>query len=403
MYRVTNNMMVNSLMMDMQNNLRLMTKYNEQIASTRIINRPSDDPGGLVKSLRLRTNINEAKQYSKNLNEAMSFLGTTDSAMDNIGQVLHRIRELMVDVSNETKSNSDMKAIGVEISQLKQQIESIANTTYGSKMVFGGLNVTEPSYQDGKWVGNNRQLLVEIGVANVTPVNITNADMNNFFTGESVNFGSDVFTFPLTSSVSFNIQYIDLNGATQSLPTLTVAPPNGVAFESLGELSSAVSQALDADATLQAEGIKINVREQDGTLILSSNEDNRFVSVQDSISATPYAAVPAFSVFNMIDKILNDIERGDNIACSFDLDLIDLKMQDLLTARALVGGRTNRLELQHSRLASSELSYNELLSKNEDTDMSEAIMMLKMQENVYRASLAAGAQIIQPTLVDYLR
>jgi flagellar hook-associated protein 3 FlgL len=45
----------------------------------------------------------------------------------------------------------------------------------------------------------------------------------------------------------------------------------------------------------------------------------------------------------------------------------------------------------------------ELLSKNEDADMAEVIMNLKMEENVYRASLAGGAKIIQPSLVDFLR
>jgi flagellar hook-associated protein 3 FlgL len=43
------------------------------------------------------------------------------------------------------------------------------------------------------------------------------------------------------------------------------------------------------------------------------------------------------------------------------------------------------------------------MSKNEDVDMAEVIMRLKSEENVYRASLSAGARIIQPTLVDFLR
>ena len=63
----------------------------------------------------------------------------------------------------------------------------------------------------------------------------------------------------------------------------------------------------------------------------------------------------------------------------------------------------NRLELVESRLEDMELNYTELLSENEDVDMARLIIDLKNQENVYRASLAAGARIIQPTLVDFLR
>jgi flagellar hook-associated protein 3 FlgL len=43
------------------------------------------------------------------------------------------------------------------------------------------------------------------------------------------------------------------------------------------------------------------------------------------------------------------------------------------------------------------------MSENEDIDQAENIMLLKSEENVYRASLAGGARIIQPSLVDFLK
>ena len=68
-----------------------------------------------------------------------------------------------------------------------------------------------------------------------------------------------------------------------------------------------------------------------------------------------------------------------------------------------VGARVNRLELQQSRLESIQETFTSLLSKTEDANMAEVIMQLQLQENVYRASLAAGARIIQPSLLDFLR
>jgi flagellar hook-associated protein 3 FlgL len=43
------------------------------------------------------------------------------------------------------------------------------------------------------------------------------------------------------------------------------------------------------------------------------------------------------------------------------------------------------------------------MSENENVDMTETIMNLKNEENVYRASLAGGARIIMPSLIDFLR
>jgi len=78
-------------------------------------------------------------------------------------------------------------------------------------------------------------------------------------------------------------------------------------------------------------------------------------------------------------------------------------IDNLLAARSTIGAKINRLELQRSRLESTQVSYTSLLAQNEDADIAEVIMNLKMQESVYQASLAAGARIIQPSLVDFLK
>mgnify|MGYP002411154018 FL=1 len=85
------------------------------------------------------------------------------------------------------------------------------------------------------------------------------------------------------------------------------------------------------------------------------------------------------------------------------LSEIDADMNNLLRVRADVGARTNRLELSADRLESDTVNFTKLMSLNEDVDTAETIMNLKNEENVYRASLAGGARIIQPSLVDFLR
>jgi len=74
-----------------------------------------------------------------------------------------------------------------------------------------------------------------------------------------------------------------------------------------------------------------------------------------------------------------------------------------LSLRSGVGAKTNRLELTKARLEDAGLNLSTLLSKNEDIDTAEVITRLKMQENTYQTALAAGARIIQPTLLDFLR
>jgi len=83
--------------------------------------------------------------------------------------------------------------------------------------------------------------------------------------------------------------------------------------------------------------------------------------------------------------------------------MVQMLIKVMLSERAKIGAKQNRLELTQDKLSSQTINFTELLSKNEDADMAEVIMNAKMAENVYRASLSVGAKIIQPSLVDFLR
>jgi flagellar hook-associated protein 3 FlgL len=86
-----------------------------------------------------------------------------------------------------------------------------------------------------------------------------------------------------------------------------------------------------------------------------------------------------------------------------DLQAIDTNLTALTQARATVGATTNRLESADSRLAQVEQSTTQLLSNVQDADMAQTLIDYSMQQNVYQAALHAGANIVQQSLLDYLR
>ncbi|HHV43766.1 MAG TPA: flagellar hook-associated protein FlgL [Firmicutes bacterium] len=82
---------------------------------------------------------------------------------------------------------------------------------------------------------------------------------------------------------------------------------------------------------------------------------------------------------------------------------LDRAIDHVLRYRAEIGAKYNHLTNVKERLKDIETNLKALLSNNEDTDIAETIMQAKTKENVYTASLATGARIIQPSLVDFLR
>ncbi|WP_077307518.1 flagellar hook-associated protein FlgL [Terribacillus halophilus] len=111
------------------------------------------------------------------------------------------------------------------------------------------------------------------------------------------------------------------------------------------------------------------------------------------------------------EKLFNDLEnfsaalRSDGSDEDLDqyIGTLDENINNLVNERADLGARMNRMDLVESRLADQELSATKLMSDNEDVEMEEVIMNLTSQEAVHRAAMSAGARIIQPTLMDFLR
>lgn len=117
----------------------------------------------------------------------------------------------------------------------------------------------------------------------------------------------------------------------------------------------------------------------------------------DSASGTPGKLIDDF------DQLVTALDAGDHTAVGDLIANMDDDINNVLRIRADAGARTNRLELSSNRLDSDTTNFTKLMSENEDVDMAETIINLQNEENVYKASLAGGAKIIQPSLVDFLR
>ena len=141
--RVTNSMMINQLMKNLNRNLKRMENHQYQLATGKRIVRPSQDPVGITRSLQARTELSKIEQYIKNVGDAKAWLTEAETALDEINSLIVRAYELTVDTANDSKTPEDRQAIAKEIDQLMKQLLEAANTTYAGRSVFGGYNTAE--------------------------------------------------------------------------------------------------------------------------------------------------------------------------------------------------------------------------------------------------------------------
>ena len=102
--RITNNMLINNMLSNLSTNLNRMSKYQNQLATGKKISLPSDDPIVASRALKLRTDVSEIEQYKRNVDDATSWMEITETTLAQMGEVMHRVRELVVQGSNGTLS-----------------------------------------------------------------------------------------------------------------------------------------------------------------------------------------------------------------------------------------------------------------------------------------------------------
>jgi len=111
-----------------------------------------------------------------------------------------------------------------------------------------------------------------------------------------------------------------------------------------------------------------------------------------------------YDVFTILAGLRDDLASGDTDRIRTErIGAMDGALDQILGLRAEAGARLNRLELAKNRLEDESLSLTRFLSEEEDADLARVLVQFSAGEAAYRAALTAGARIIQPTLVDFIR
>lgn len=146
--RVTQSMLSSNMLRNLNTSYGKMGKLQEQMNSGSKINRPSDDPVVAVKGMGYRVDIDKIEQYQRNIGDAHTWLDTTDEALGQVGESLHRVKELVVQAANDTNTPEERQKISAEITQIKAQIRDVANTKVGDNYIFSGTHTDQPLYTD---------------------------------------------------------------------------------------------------------------------------------------------------------------------------------------------------------------------------------------------------------------
>ena len=137
--RITNKMMTNNALYNINNNKNLLSNLEQQYSSGKKITKPSDDPIVAVRALKFRTNLSELNQYyEKNIPDALAWMDVTESALNTVNSIITSMNTYCNQGANDYPTAEDRNAIATNLEQLKGQLYQEGNTNYAGRYVFSG-------------------------------------------------------------------------------------------------------------------------------------------------------------------------------------------------------------------------------------------------------------------------
>jgi len=142
--RITNKIIQNNQLSNINTNKLLQDELSTQISSGKKIARPSDDPIVALRSLRLRTSVSQTTQYvEKNVEDAKSWLKVTEDAITTLTSIITDIRTQYTKATSDTLSSSDRRIIMENLQALADEIYNTGNVDFAGRSVFTGYRTSE--------------------------------------------------------------------------------------------------------------------------------------------------------------------------------------------------------------------------------------------------------------------
>jgi len=376
-----------------------MDKLQNQMSSGRKYGHISDDPSALIYGQSARNKLARFAHYQKSVETAQSWLTQAESGVMELNKVIGAVYEELVSAGS-VKTPQDKKNLAMVVKQLQDHYVDTLNTSFGDRFVFGGYNTRGDFATDRP--------------TEIKPFKVVDDQLyfNGFNISQFDKMPSGLFGLSLSGApdpAQLVTDYID--GLT-NVATGDPMYPGGVA-EFLDTFGFAdIDEAVDAlimREQLLGDVVTFDVGPGISMPVTQNGIDVVFYVTRDE-EGNPILR----NTFDLLQQVYLAI-NGDPSQASPDdeplgtdeltklIGLVQGAQNHLLTRTAEIGGRQRRLELLEARYEQDNLNYEKMRSDAEDADMAEVIMYLKMAETVYQAALSAGARIIQPTLMDFLR
>ncbi|TZF87306.1 flagellin [Cognatilysobacter lacus] len=345
----------------------------QRLSSGLRINSAKDDAAGLSISERMTSQIRGLDQAARNANDGVSLAQTAEGALSEVGNNLQRIRELAVQASNGTNSQSDRDALNAEVTQLQSEIQRVSQTTK-----FNGVSLL-----DGSFAGVAFQVGANAGET-ITVASIANVQ-TSALGGSVTRYSGSVSA----SSVSGFATAIAGGGVLINGTDIGAIGAAGSAQERVGQLAEAINRVSSTT------GVGASYDQSSGQLTLSSAAAIAITGTTNDATIAGFAN--AFSATSATTTGIGNVNVSSFAGAQMAINVADAALKSVNTSRANLGALQNRFTSVVSNLTTTSENLTASRSRIRDADYAKETAELSRTQILQQAGTAMLAQANQAT------
>lgn len=349
------------------------------------INKAADDAAGLAISEKMRSQIRGLNQAEQNAQDGILMLQTAEGTIEEVGNIVQRMRELSVQCANESNSGEDREKIVIELNELHEEIDRISNSTqFNEKDLLNGQTVIriEKQYTITKGATMNDQ--------------ISKIQVQRGFDFSDLDLGGLGFVSHKQGEISFepgkNINYkvsVDnmVNQKVQPGATITINDSNGK------YIKFAVKQEIDLNIATQVKMINVALKEKE----IKGKEIKLQIGANSDSSQTLKVKIDSMSTESLeiskadISNMKKEGSKGTEAATKM-IDNLDDALERVNVSRGNIGAMQNRLQTASSNLNTMNENLTSIESRIRDVDVAKEIINLSKINLITQANQAIMVQ-----------
>ncbi|MCG5538697.1 flagellar hook-associated protein FlgL [Halorhodospira sp. 9622] len=421
--RVSTSHMQNTAVQNMTGQQSEINDTQTQLSSGRRVLRPSDDPTSAARTLDLKRATESVERFNRNGDLARTRLSMSESALEQAGNELQRIRELTVQAANGSQDADTRSYIAAEIEERYKQLVELGNSRDGNgEYLFSGSRTRTQPFNMGTdghvtYHGDQNSRQVRIGPGRQIGVDHSGFDafmkvpdgngQYQAYQGEG-NRGTGVVSVVDgkvrgLGAEQYRIRFAeDDDGNTRYAIQRTDNPEDENAWEWVGGENGGPPAV--EDAPLYEPGATIEV--DDGVRVkIEGNPDPGQGGFEDGDRFTVTGS-RSQSIFATVNELIGALKEGEGPdfrnAADRALGDLDLAMENTFRVRAEIGARLSTLDSEKASNEAAIIDLKQATSDERDLDYAEATGRFNQELTGLEAAQSTFGRVQNLSLFDYI-